>query len=264
MNKWLDRLKRDERRGSKPRCHLLTHGSPDAVATRLAVLVSPFANVTPSDHWMPLGFDDISEATLPEAERLLPAEVRLELKRWWLAVPSRKAMTPNWDIASTCTIEGKPGMVLIEAKAHDKELINEEVGKRYTNSSATEGSRRNHEQIGTAIAAASAALAENTRLPWALSRDSHYQMGNRFAWAWKLTGLGIPVVLIYLGFLNAKEMIDLGRPFVEAEDWENVVKGHSKVLFPAEVWDRRWTCGGQSLIPLIRSLDVPLNNEGSV
>jgi len=30
---------------------------------------SPFASVTPSDKWMPQGFENIEEATLPEAER---------------------------------------------------------------------------------------------------------------------------------------------------------------------------------------------------
>ena len=36
--------------------------------------------------------------------------------RWWLAVASNNTRTPNWDIVTTCTIEGKPGIVLIEAK----------------------------------------------------------------------------------------------------------------------------------------------------
>ena len=28
-------------------------------------------------------------------------------------------------------------------------------------------------------------------------------MSNRFAWAWKLADLGVPVVLVYLGFFRA-------------------------------------------------------------
>ena len=43
----LERLKPKERRGSKLRCHLLTHGSPDAVAAKLTALVAPFASVAP-------------------------------------------------------------------------------------------------------------------------------------------------------------------------------------------------------------------------
>ena len=113
-------------------------------------------------------------------------------------------------------------------------------------------------RIDWAIRDASAALAEETGLTWALSRDWNYQMSNRFAWAWKLADLGIPVVLIYLGFLNASDMSDQGRTFTDDADWQRVVKRHSEALFAAEVWGQRLTCGSAPLIPLIRSIEVPL------
>jgi hypothetical protein len=259
MNILLERLKTGERRGSKPRCHLLTHGSPDAVAARLTAVLAPFANVAPTDRWMPQGFEDTDEATLPEAERLLPANVRLELKQWWLVAASNNARTPNWDIASTCTIEGKVGIVLIEAKAHDQELIKEETGRTNVEAPVSGNARRNLLRIDWAIRDASAALTEDTGLVWALSRDWNYQMSNRFAWTWKLADLGIPVVLVYLGFLNASEMSDRGKPFAAAADWQNLVERHSQALFPATVWDQRWMCSGQPLIPLIRTLHVSLD-----
>jgi hypothetical protein len=157
---------------------------------------------------MPSGFENTDEATLPEAVSLLPEEVRLELKRWWLAVPLNNTRTPNWDIASTCTLEGKPGIMLIEAKAHERELINEETGKKQIEVPVTGAARRNLLRIDWAIRDASAALAEDTGLPWVLSRDWNYQMSNRFAWAWKITDLGKPVVLVYLGFLNVTDEDD--------------------------------------------------------
>ena len=259
MSTLLERLKPKERRGSKPRCHLLTHGSPDDVAARLTALVAPFASAVPSDCWMPQGFENTAEATLPEAERLLPADVRLELQRWWLSVASNNTRTPNWDLASTCTIEGKAGIMLIEAKAHDQELIKEETGRKNIEAPVSGSARRNLLRIDWAIRDASLALTESTGLTWALSRDWNYQMSNRFAWAWKLADLGIPVVLVYLGFLGTSEMKDQGNPLADAADWEAIVKRHSQALFPAEVWGRRWTCGGHPFIPLIRSLAVPLN-----
>ena len=261
MSILLERLKPKERRGSKPRCHLLTHGSQDAVAARLTALIKPFASVAPTDSCMPQGFESAAEATLPEAECLLTAEVRLELQRWWLSVASKNTRTPNWDIASTCTIEGKPGILLIEAKAHDQELITEETGRKSIEVPVSGSTRRNLLRIDWAIRDASVALAGDTGLTWALSRDWNYQMSNRFAWAWKLTDLGIPVVLVYLGFLNASEMQDRGKPLAHAADWESIVKRHSQALFPAEVWGQRWTCGRgrHPFIPLIRSLEVPLN-----
>ena len=48
---------------------------------------------------------------------------------------------------------------------------------------------------------------------WALSTRHHYQLSNRFAWSWKLAMLGVPVVLLYLGFLNAQDMQDDGDLF---------------------------------------------------
>jgi len=222
--------------------------------------VAPFASIAPSDYWMPQGFEQTDEATLPEAQRLLPADVRLELKRWWLAVPSNNTRTPNWDIASTCAIEGRAGILLIEAKAHDQELIKEETGRKNIEVPASASARRNLLRIDWAIRDASAALAEDTGLAWALSRDWNYQMSNRLAWAWKLTDLGIPVVLVYLGFLNADEMKDRGQPLADDADWQNLVKRHSRVLFPATVWNHSWMCGGQPFIPLIRSLEMPLSD----
>ncbi len=263
MNSLLERLKLRERRGSKPRCHLLTHGSPETVAARLTALVSPFATLAATDCWMPRGIEVTAEDMLPQAKRLLAEEVRRDLGLWWLAVAPYSTRTPNWDIASTCTTEGRSGILLIEAKAHEKELIKEETGKPLE-VAASDGSRRNHVQIGPAIQDASNGLAKATGQPWSLSRDKKYQMSNRFAWSWKLADLGIPVVLVYLGFLNANEMRDKGRPFADAAEWQMVVKNHSKGLFGAEIWGQRWNCAGQPFIPLIRSLDVPIGNGSKI
>ena len=45
---------------------------------------------------------------------------------------------------------------------------------------------------------------------------NHYSLCNRVAWAWKLAQLGVPVVWVYLGFLNATEMLDQGQPSATA------------------------------------------------
>lgn len=257
MNQLLDKLKLRDRRGSKPRCHYLTHGSADQISRRLTALIAPFGSVSTGDRWMPLGFECIEEAELDKAPELLDPRIGKNLRAWWLQRDSPNLRTPNFDIASTCSIDNKPGLVLIEAKAHDTELIGESAGKR-SRAGASRDSMANHERIGSAINSASENLREATALPWNLSRDSHYQMANRFAWAWKLTQVGFPVVLVYLGFLGAQEMSDRGKPFANASDWEQLVKAHSAPLFPPSVWNRRLTCNGQALIPLIRSLEQPL------
>ncbi len=260
MSDLLESLRPKERRGSKPRCHLLTHGSADECAARLTALAAPFAQVSTSDRWMPRGFDDIKEAQLHKATGLLKPGIRAELAAWWLAPMSRRAMTPNFDIASTCTIDDRPGLLLVEAKAHDAELNKEAAGRSLT-ADASDDRRASHETIAAAIRSACYGLSEATSLPWRIVRDSHYQMSNRFAWAWKLAALGVPVVLIYLAFLKAYEMADRGQPFVEPSDWERLVVSHSQCLFPSDVWNRRWTLHGVPFIPLIRSVEQPLREE---
>src|SRR4051794_24220900 len=106
MSDLLQGLRRREQRGSKPRCHFLTHGSRELVADRLSALAAPFATVSPEDNWMPQGFAELPEAQLHQATRLLDGAVSEQLKAWWLGPASQRAKTPNFDLASTCTIEG--------------------------------------------------------------------------------------------------------------------------------------------------------------
>lgn len=259
------RLGPTQQKGSKPRCHLMMSGLPNEVAIRLAKLVG-IDKITfrEDDCWLPQGFDVIHEAQLGTEGKspIADGAIRKALRDWWLSVPSDRANTPNWDIASTCTINGKAGLLLVEAKAHNIELRNEERGKPLE---GTEGkgvsmnSRRNHVRIGAAIQEASLALASATGLPWALSRDWNYQMSNRFAWSCRLAELGIPVVLVYLGFLRADEMKSGKQAgFSTHDDWENLVRNHSSSLFPQSVWEQPMEVSGTRLIPLIRSIEQPL------
>jgi len=257
MNPLIDQLNPKERRGSKPRCHLLTHGSADEVAAALTAVVAPFATVSASDAWMPVGFEQVQEAELNKASLLLSEDLRATLGAWWLPPDRQTARTPNFDIASTCTVGGVPGLLLVEAKAHAQELRKEESG-RLLKADASEDRRASHGTIGKAIAEAAAGLTLATGASCHLSRDRHYQMANRFAWAWKLTELGVPVVLVYLGFLNADEMQDRGAPFARHADWQQLVQAHSATLFEVDPWEKAWACHGHSLVPLIRTIELPL------
>ncbi len=206
---------------------------------------------------MPQGFTVTAEAELDKAERLLDRAHRGQLVDWWLPSNRHGARTPNFDIASTCIIDGKRGLLLIEAKAYDQELIKEAAG-RHLPKDASEDRKASHPTIGLAIESARAGLTAATGHPWDISRDSHYQMSNRFAWSWKLTQLGIPVCLVYLGFLCADEMADKGDPVLTAEAWTRLVLSHSASLFPPEIWDQAWTVNGVRFAPLIATAMQPL------
>lgn len=253
MTNPLEMLSIKERRGSRARCVLLTQGTREEVAKRLTALVAPHVVVNAERHaWAPNGPSNPAEGKLSETPPFLSDEQREEISNWWLAVRHPAANTPNWDIISQATIGGREGLILVEAKAHDKELTKEEGGKSF-DAKASEDSPSNHKGIGTCIDEASHALSSASSLAWHLSRDSHYQMSNRFAWSWKVTTMGIPVVLVYLGFLNADEMQDRGLPFTSHEQWEKLVASQSQTLFPEAVWGKAWSVNGTELIPLIRS-----------
>jgi len=111
-----------ELRGSRLRCLMLTAMPRKQVAHCLTNLVQPYGVVDATrDQWMPRGLLNPDEAKLGEATSFLSAEHRDILTGWWLAVADN-ANTPNWDIVSTCTIEDRYGLILVEAKAHCAEL----------------------------------------------------------------------------------------------------------------------------------------------
>ncbi|MCX6021938.1 MAG: hypothetical protein NTZ05_09460 [Chloroflexi bacterium] len=193
---------------------------------------------------MPKGIDHPAEARLGANGEFLPGDIRKALMNWWL-VKKGGANTPNWDIFCTGEIEGRAGLILVEAKAHDQELS--VAGKQPI------GNPQNHERIGAAIAEANAGL--NKCLPgWNLCRDSHYQLANRFAWGWKVASLGVPVVLVYLGFLGAEEMQDQGRRFAQHDGWEKAVKKHALDIVPDAAWGKVLNVGEVPFLPLIRSV----------
>ncbi len=237
-------------KGSRLRCLMLSSLSNDQVANSLSELVSPYATVHTQDFWRPRGFIDPGEPELCKTTEFLPREICEEVSNWWLAV-RRGARTPVWDIAATCSVPGyeRKGIVIVESKAHCRELS--EDGKKFGSNT----NRENHQRIGDAIQEANSGLRDLGG-EWNLTRDSHYQLSNRFAWAWKITQLGIPVVLVYLGFLNATEMND---PFSDDKEWRNRLLAHAQGIVPEEAWGTQLISGNALLIPLIRSVDFTIN-----
>ena len=256
LNEMQDKLGDKGSRGSKIRCHLLTSGTRNDVADRLtSLLPSAGIKVTPDDAWMPEGFERTEEAQLDKHTSFLGDHDSQALRSWWLE-STRNATTPNWDIATTFlpSAGNRRGFLLVEAKAHKGELSE---GSKST-PSESEGSQANHEKIGTAIAEASQGL--NTEIPgFSLSRDRHYQVSNRFAWAWKVASLGTPVVLVYLGFLNAQEMATGSRSLLnDRKDWERTIKDHCRGIIPEIAWDREITVGDAWVYPMIASTQIDL------
>ena len=250
----MEKLSADRMRGSLRGCLDITGLPAPQVAECLNILAqSSGAMITPGrDKWRPRGREDYKETTLVDEADYLPPDVSQKLTAWWLEVV-RRARVPNWDIASTCQIEGKRGLILVEAKAHDKELSTN--GKKPP---TTANGKLNHTKIDTAIRQANTGLNEALK-GWHLTSESHYQLCNRFAWSWKLASLGVPVVLIYLGFLNATEMHDQGEPFANHASWEACLRSHAKSIVPDDAWGKRFQINGVPIWFLIKSMELPVD-----
>jgi hypothetical protein len=240
-----------EYRGSRK--HVLDWTNRQNFPAELREMVAPVdCKLTQSSKWMPQGVDHPTEARLETfGPQVLSSGVWQELRRWWL-VHDRGANTPNWDLACGCEIEGKPGLILVEAKANVSELG---VGGKPLAEGASANSADNHRKIEEALADACAGLAR-AGVATTISAKSHYQLSNRLAFTWKLADLGIPTVLVYLGFLGDEGVRDVSEPFRDPEHWRTVFETHAKDLVPRAAFEQRLDCGRAPAWFLVRSRAV--------
>jgi hypothetical protein len=93
-----------------------------------------------------------------------------------------------------------------------------------------------------------------------LSASSHYQLSNRFAFAWKVAKMGTPVVLVYLGFLDAQEMEGGSRILLKDHaQWRSCLLARSKGTIPKDIWDKTFDVHGTPLTILIGSAVVGIH-----
>jgi hypothetical protein len=239
-------------RGSRK--HVLDWTSRAEFCVELLQLVAPVdCRLTARSKWMPVGFRAPDEARLETfgPEVLADTAIWTNLRKWWL-VHERGANTPNWDIAVGCEIEGKTSLILVEAKANVPELS---VLGKSLDAKASPASGENHERISVAVTEACSALSQ-LGVSTTISRDSHYQLSNRLAFAWKLASFGIPTVLVYLGFIGDEGIADVGAPFADQAHWESVFAGYAYSVVPKSIFEKRIDCGAAPVWFLLRSRKV--------
>jgi hypothetical protein len=204
----------------------------------------------------PASTSDSDEVRLgKEYGGLLTPEQNQALLDWWLA-KQRGANVPNWDLACPAiSPDSVPGLVLVEAKANVPEFT-------YGEGRKSPGNAENDAQIGKAIAEAREALKAQG---WdvRISRDRWYQLSNRVAFAWKLASMGIPTVLIYLGFTGDKGIKDTGDPLRDDAHWRGLVERGQDVV-PPKVWNTELRVNEAPLRLLIRSMPCARNSPPKV
>lgn len=216
-------------------------------------LVNPHATITEYDNWMPKSIHLYKEAELKDFLRhnFSPA-LADGILNWWLQIKHSKAATPKWDFVSTCNINGKRGMLLVEAKAHAGELEGESKGKSL-DKNASANSKANHNKIGRAIGGANREI--NKRVSGvSISRDKCYQLSNRVAHAWWLAHRGIPVVLLYLGVVSCLDMNNGKNILFKSDaDWQKCFANHASHV-GVDILLNHWVnCGKSSFITICKS-----------
>src|SRR2546422_856641 len=97
-------------RGSRK--HVLDWTSKPEFCEEILRLVAPVVVCIPArSKWMPRGYEAAAEARLETfGPKVLPGvQLWSSLRTWWLA-HEQGANTPNWDIALSCEVEGRPGL----------------------------------------------------------------------------------------------------------------------------------------------------------
>ncbi len=235
-----------EFKGSRNRCLLVTSQPREKVASFFSQISPRNFSIAKTDSWGPCGYGQPDEPKLGETKSLLNDNDRKIVTDWWLAKPGR-ANTPNWDMVSTCQYEGHKGIILVEAKSHEGEFEGDCCGAK---------DRDNLKRIQDALKEATDGWNQLLN-GFSLSAEKYYQLSNRFALAWKLAMMGIPVVLVYLGFLNAWDMDDGKRKLLTSHDqWKDCLIAKLNGRVPEGVWDRTFDVNGTPLTVSICSASV--------
>ncbi len=135
-------------RGSRK--HVLDWTENPFFAVELMQLLQPVSiRLSADSDWMPRGYGAPDEAVLDRfGPRVMPhPDAWATLIQWWLT-HTHGANTPNWDIAVACELEGRPGLILVEARANKAEL--KVVGKSLVEKPSG-NSLDNHNRIAAAI-----------------------------------------------------------------------------------------------------------------
>ena len=69
--------------------------------------------------------------------------------------------------------------------------------------------------------------------------------------------LGVPIVLLYLGFLDAREMQDSGDLFQSEDVWRDVMRDYCRSVVDESCWTRTLNVEGTPLMPMLGVFNQP-------
>lgn len=200
--------------------------------------------------WTETSLEDyVKQNCLPQYERLN--------RKWWIPF---KGNRPTWDLLCHIKIEKKPGLLIVEAKAHHGEMI--EKNSKSAVDEKNERSVANDLSIRLRLAEASIHLNRLEIGEFKLSADHDYQLSNRLAYLQKLASDGVPTVLMYLGWIESPDWVN--DPFTNTSDWNDAVMKHFERVGPWEFAEKKHQLKmGAPFQMIVRSLNSSdLSNIG--
>lgn len=193
------------------------------------------------------------EAELEEYLSTSPAFNTTISKDWWIPYKVSVNKRPTWDLICHILVNDKPGLLIVEAKAHLGELS--EQDKKSSPAGTSSRSIANDLSIRLRLSEASHSLTKLQVGPFELSADHHYQLSNRLAYLHKLAKEGVPTVLMYLGWLESP---DWSRdPLRDTKHWEDTVRTYAEGTVPWKfVGKKHHAKDGATMQMIVRSLNA--------
>lgn len=205
-------------RGSKKHIRdLILHS--DYLKTMNSLVSEYKAKITKDDISCPNPKDPLHEKSLRTfCRKYLSKDFNFKaFENWW-----NRRKNPTWDLISTCSIAGRKGLIIVEAKAHEAEM---DYSGKPKPKKGKEESRKNYNKISRRIDEARKAIARQIGRRISIIIESHYQLSNRIAMGWKLADCGLPVILLYLGFTGDTS---LEKYFENDEHWQRVMGAYMR------------------------------------
>jgi hypothetical protein len=171
------------------------------------------------------------------------------LDDWWVG---EQYTGPTWDLLAECTITGEPGFLLVEAKAHESEL--QSSGKLQSEAASAQ-SNENHGRMTESLARTEMWFRAKVGTDSNISAASHYQLANRLSAAEALASCGVPVILMYLGFVG--DTYFKSDYFRDDAHWQEAMRGYTAGVVPPG-WIGTTTAheDGGSVTMVVRSLPI--------
>ena len=228
--------------------------SPSYLKDINAMIKSRNAKVESTDKFLPLSKNKPKKPNLNNfLAQNYSKEMGADFLKWWLKYPGPSAITPMFDIISTCTIDGKKGILLVEGRVNTGELFYNGIKKILSNLK-TDNVMANQVSVAKAIKEANTGINKTVK-GVELSTENCYHLSSRISEAWWLANKGIPVILLYVGFLNYEKLsYKKHKVFTTDAEWQDLFKKHTEKVGVDKLLEKSIDCGAASFTTIVRSI----------